>query len=146
MAKTQPNRIYFLSYSFYEVPTEEGGFAPVKSTVFADVDGGKVISRLINDFSRWTGDTYEVTTPKVVLSSQEHQWQMNVIPPWGEPLQLYVNFDFYNPEKSNYQYDHYDLAFVLRTLVLNCSKEGCTPEWKATVDKTMNVVLGYHLL
>lgn len=146
MAKTKPTRIYFLSYSFYEAPAEEGGCAPVKTTVFADVDGGKVISRLINDFSRWTGDTYDVTTPKVVLSSHEHQWQVNVMPPWSEPLQLYVDFDFYNPESSNFQYSHYDLADVLRTLLLNCSKEELTPEWKATADETMNVVLGYHLL
>lgn len=146
MAKTKPTRIYFLSYSFYEAPAEEGGFAPVKSTVFAGVDGGEVISKLINDFSKWTGDAYKVTVPKVLFSNQEHYWQVDVVPPWGEPLQVFVNFDFYNPQESNYQYDHYDLASVLRTLVLNCSKEDRTPEWKAIADKSLNVVLGYQLL
>ncbi len=146
MAKTKPNRIYFLSYAFYSAPSEEGGFAPVNTTVLADIDGGKVISRLINDFSRWTEDKYEVTATHSSGRS-EHLWQVEVLPTWAkEPLTCFVDFDFYKPERSNYQYDHYDLAVIFRTLVLNCRKADISPDWIKTADKTMNVVMGYHLL
>ncbi len=140
-------RVYLLSYGFYSAPLTEGGFAPVNTTVLVDVDGGRLITRLITDFSKWTKDTYEVSTRKQGgMYDDGHQWQVDIMPPWKEPIQIYVNFEFLYPEKNNYQYSFYPLNHIFRTLLMNCSNKDVSDEWKETADKTMDVVIGYHLL
>lgn len=143
MAK--PKRIYLLSYAFCTPPSAKRVFPTVQSKIFADVDGGKAISRLITDFSQWTGDEYEVTTPKLNPHANGHHWQVNVkSPSWeGESLQIYVNFDFRDPETSDFQYSYYYLIDLFCVLVLKSSKEN---DWKALAGNTMNVVLGYHMV
>lgn len=144
MAK--PKIVYFLSYGFYCPPSVEGDFAPVKSSIFVDVDGGRAISRLITDLSKWTEGEYDVYVAKAA-GSRRHRWNVAVYTKWTrKPYQAVVDFEVDEPEKSNFQESHYFLTYLVRNLVGNCSIDGKRPDWLKVADKSMEVIVGYHLV
>lgn len=138
MAKPK-NPVYFASYAFCA-----DGEDRVQGAHLADEDRGRLIKRLIEDFTRFTKENYRLESFLQSGFRYQHDLGARVLgmhQATGTPIQL--SFDF-SDETGSIHKINFDLWSAFCWLARNTTNEELSQEWREKAAKTMNVSVGVY--